>query len=235
MKKRFRLLAILSAAVILTGGCGTPLYEMTDDEENLVVQYAAYALAKYNIYQKDGMTNAELTEETQEEQQSTQEEEQQTDPEGTKNSAAAEDLQENALEEISLEESVGQDADVSISYGGYEICENYQEGDYFSLNPDSGNVFVIMNFTVKNTGDKAVTLETAALDNVYYASIDGGGTIKETISFGVQSLSSYDGEIEAGKSKKAVLIFQIPKEQAADVTSVELMVQMDNTTFSVKL
>jgi len=95
MRKRLQLLIGLSATVILLGGCGTSLYEMTDDEENLVVQYAAYALAKYNTYQKDGMTNAVLTEEvTQEEQQSTQDKEEQETPGGTSSSAGEKSPQE---------------------------------------------------------------------------------------------------------------------------------------------
>lgn len=57
MKKGIRLLAVLSAALFLLGGCGTPLYELTEEEEDLIVQGAAYMLSKYNIYQKDGMNS----------------------------------------------------------------------------------------------------------------------------------------------------------------------------------
>ena len=55
MKKEMRLLAVLSVITLLLSGCGTELYEMTDEEEALVVQGAAYMLSKHNIFQKDGM------------------------------------------------------------------------------------------------------------------------------------------------------------------------------------
>ena len=57
MKKGMRLLAVLSATVLLVSGCGTQMYELTEDEETLITQYAAYAIGKHNIRQKDGMTS----------------------------------------------------------------------------------------------------------------------------------------------------------------------------------
>ena len=47
-----RLLAVLSATALLIGGCGTPMYELTEDEETLITQYAAYAVGKYNSLRK---------------------------------------------------------------------------------------------------------------------------------------------------------------------------------------
>jgi hypothetical protein len=103
------------------------------------------------------------------------------------------------------------------------------------VNPDAGNSLLVMEFTIKNTGDKAVELDTTGLDNTFYASFDGGAKIKETISFGAQSLSFYDGTIKAGKSQKAVLIFQVSEEQAKKISEVTLYVQLNDTTFLVKL
>ena len=62
MKKRqIRLAAIMMSAMFVLTGCGlvTPLHEMTDEERDIVVHYAAYVVGKHNIYQKDGMTNAD--------------------------------------------------------------------------------------------------------------------------------------------------------------------------------
>lgn len=232
MKNRFRTLAILLVVALLLGGCGTPLYELTDDEENLIVQYAAYALAKHNIYQKDGMSDARLTEEEQEEQ---------TNTEGTKTQeqtaeTGASTTGDTSLsyEEISLEETIEQEESLSVSYEGCKIQDNYKEGTYFVLNPDSGNKMLVMNFTMKNKGKQKVELNTISLDNTFYASVDGRPPVKETVSFGVQSLSSFEGTIAAGKSAKAVLIFQIPEELAEEQPNVRLMVSLNGTNYSVK-
>ena len=67
MKKKISLPVMAVSAILLLGGCGTQMYDLSEDEENLVVQYSAHILAKYNIEQKDGMTAAS-SEETQETQ-----------------------------------------------------------------------------------------------------------------------------------------------------------------------
>ena len=67
MKKKISLPVTAVSAILLLGGCGTQMYDLSEDEENLVVQYSAHILAKYNIEQKDGMTAAS-SEETQETQ-----------------------------------------------------------------------------------------------------------------------------------------------------------------------
>ena len=64
MKKKISLPVMAVSAILLLGGCGTQMYDLSEDEENLVVQYSAHILAKYNIEQKDGMTAAS-SEETQ--------------------------------------------------------------------------------------------------------------------------------------------------------------------------
>ena len=54
-KKRIQLIAIIFAIVFPMTGCGTPLYSLTEDEEKLIVHYAAHVVSKYNITQTDGM------------------------------------------------------------------------------------------------------------------------------------------------------------------------------------
>ena len=50
--------AVAFTAIITLTGCGTKLYDMTDAEQSLIANYSAYVVAKHNIYQQDGMTNA---------------------------------------------------------------------------------------------------------------------------------------------------------------------------------
>ena len=50
--------AVAFTAIITLTGCGTKLYDMTDEEQGLIANYSAYVVAKHNIYQQDGMTNA---------------------------------------------------------------------------------------------------------------------------------------------------------------------------------
>ena len=63
MKSYKRLLFIcIAACSLFLGGCGDALHELTVEEESLIVHYAAYAVAKHNIQQKDGMSGVLIPE-----------------------------------------------------------------------------------------------------------------------------------------------------------------------------
>ena len=68
MKKYKRYLCI-AIAVMLMGltGCGTQLYELTPEEEALIIHSAAYFVAKHNIQQKDGVSGVLLPDSFEEE------------------------------------------------------------------------------------------------------------------------------------------------------------------------
>lgn len=237
MKKRMRLLAILLASVLLTGGCGTAVYELTEEEETLIIQYSAYALAKHNIYQKDGMTNAlPVQEETQQDQQNTQQVKNEAD---NTNSTGGNDNSNPEVNPaggtISPAGAVGHENDLEIFYEGYSLKNIYQEGDYFSVNANEGRTLLIMEFQIKNPGKKTVNLDTVMMKNDFTVRLNGGTGISEKISFGASSLSSYDGEIKAGESQKAVLIFEVDKKTAESIETVDLSVNLQNKIYSVEL
>ena len=58
MGRNIKMAAVAFTAIITLTGCGTKLYDMTDAEQGLIANYSAYVVAKHNIYQQDGMTNA---------------------------------------------------------------------------------------------------------------------------------------------------------------------------------
>jgi hypothetical protein len=138
-------------------------------------------------------------------------------------------------EEVSLAAAIGQESALTVSYKGYQVQDSYQEVNYYAVNPDIGKRLVVMKFKIKNPTNQDIELDTVSLDNTFYASFDGGSNIKETVSFGAQSLSSYEGVIKAGKSKTAVLLFQLPEDEADQISTVELMVQLKDAVYHVKI
>ena len=58
MGRNIKMAAVAFTAIITLTGCGTKLYDMTDAEQGLIANYSAYVVAKHNIYQQDGMTDA---------------------------------------------------------------------------------------------------------------------------------------------------------------------------------
>ena len=56
MRNVMKIGAVLVAAAMFLAGCGDPMVSLTEDEEDIVVNYSAGTLAKHNSYQQEGMT-----------------------------------------------------------------------------------------------------------------------------------------------------------------------------------
>ena len=220
MKKKISLPVMAVSAILLLGGCGTQMYDLSEDEENLVVQYSAHILAKYNIEQKDGMTAAssEETQETQKQDSQMPESQNTQSADNNMASDATGETQTQEMETMPIAEAIGHASGLTVSYKGYRGQNIYQEGDYFAVTPEDGNKLVVMKFEIKNKGKKKVRLDTEKLGITFYACFDGKNRIKETASLGTRSLSSYGETIRGGKKKTAVLLFQIPKDQADKIS-----------------
>lgn len=236
MKKGIRLLAVLSAALFLFGGCGTQLYEMTEEEEDLVVQGAAYMLSKYNIYQKDGMNSAPPQEEESEASAdspsgSSGDDTQQTGAQSGTGGGGS----DSPAQMISLAESIGYADQLSVSYDGYSLMDVYQEGTYFSLSAAGGKTFVVMRFTIRNQTDSDMEIDNFDKGYQFYCSFDGAQRVPEKESFIADSLASFEGKIAAGKSAGAVLIFEITKEQAESVSQPSLVMEHNGTAYAINL
>ena len=220
MKKKISLPVMAVSAILLLGGCGTQMYDLSEDEENLVVQYAAHFLAKYNIEQIDGMTAAS-SEETQR-------------ADYNMAADATGETQTQEMETMPIAEAIGHASGLTVSYKGYRVQNIYQEGDYFAVTPEDGNKLVVMKFEIKNKGKKKVRLDTEKLGITFYACFDGKNRIKETASLGTRRLSSYGETIRGGKKKTAVLLFQIPKDQADKISGETLYAEIKDTIYSLK-
>lgn len=243
MKKGIRLLAVLAAAFFLLGGCGTQLYEMTKEEEELVVQAAAYMLSKYNIYQKDGMNSAQ----PKEEEEIAVPESTQPEDGGTQDASGSESGQPvsgeespgesdtKPLQEISLAEAIGYKDSLSVSYDGFSLMDIYREGSFFSLSAERGNTFAVMKFTIHNRTDKDIEIDNFDKGYAFYCSFEGAQRIPEKESFIADSLASFEGKIAAGESAGAVLIFEISKEQAELISEPSLSMEHNGTDYSVTL
>ena len=231
MKKRMQFLAILLASTVVLGGCGTSLYELTDDEEDLIVSVAAQAVAKHNVFQMDGITDVEPETETQE--NTTEQDTQQVQEETNTNTNTGGTKTDTQTKEIALSDLLGKN--LKVSYKGYSTASSYQEGDYFSVNAASGKTLIIMNINVKNTGKKNTKIDMLSKDVTFYGCFNGTDRIVEKKILSTKNLSTYQGKIKPGKSIKTVLVFEVSKKQADEISTQDLQVEMDGQMYQVTM
>lgn len=244
--KRWKMI-LLTAAVsstFLLGGCGTAMYELTDDEQNVIAHYAAHALAKYNVYQKDGMTDASLddpkqdkrtddsekTEETKDEQTTeTQSAEENTD--GQNEAQPSGDAQDNA---ISLADAIGHGNDLSVTYEGASVEQTYKNDEISSVAAPNGSTYVVMKFQVANNGQNDVSVDTLNYGPAFTAQI-GDSKVKAELTILTNDLSTYQGTIAAGQTVENVLLFKVPDSVTQVPDQVTLSVDVNGSTSDVRL
>ena len=224
--------SVLAVATVMTG-CGTKIYDMTDEEQQLIVNYSAYALSKHNIYQPDGMTSATEAE-TEEQNTSAAEtadektsEKTDTGHENGNSGQSQQTAQETkpTMQTVSLAQAIGYDG-LSVSYAGLTTEETYKEGSYYSMEAGSGNTYAVLKFTLSNTTGTDMNVDLFTNTGKYRAAFSGGKEYEAEGSFLTYALNTFQGTIAAGQSVDVVLLFKVPQDTVCD--SVTMSVEKDN-------
>lgn len=238
MKKwKLTLVAAAVSSMCLLGGCGTQMYELTDEEQDIIVQYAAHALAKYNTYQKDGMTNppSEGEQQKAQEPESTQTTETQQDKTGNVDSQTTEGGETQPAgqtDKISLAEAIGHGSDLNVSFTGAELMGTYQTDDAYSVTAPAGKLYLIMKFTVTNPGAEAVAIDSLSYGPEFFIKT-GETEASAELTILQNDFSTYQGSIGAGQTIENVLLFAVPDSTTEG--SGELFVKVNGTKKEIQL
>lgn len=236
--RNIKMAAVAFTAIITLTGCGTQLYDMTDAEQSLIANYSAYVVAKHNIYQQDGMTNA--TEDTEDTEKVDEVSPDNSHLQDNKTSEAGNDKSSNSQKEpaasqekkVSLAEATGYGS-LDITYNGATESDVYNEGSYYSMTAGSGNTFAVMKFTLKNPTGEDINVDMFGNARTYKAAFPDGKEYTAEGTFLTYSLNTFQGTVKAGGSVDVVLLFKIPQGTACD--NITMSVIKDNEKSLIEL
>ena len=236
--RNIKMAAVAFTAIITLTGCGTKLYDMTDAEQSLIANYSAYVVAKHNIYQQDGMTNA--TEDTEDTEKVDEVSPDNSHLQDNKTSEAGNDKSSNSQKEpaasqekkVSLAEATGYGS-LDITYNGATESDVYNEGSYYSMTAGSGNTFAVMKFTLKNPTGEDINVDMFGNARTYKATFPDGKEYTAEGTFLTYSLNTFQGTVKAGGSVDVVLLFKIPQGTACD--NITMSVIKDNEKSLIEL
>lgn len=239
MKKQKRYLFIGAILLSLTlSGCGTELYELTSEEESLIVHYAAYYVAKHNIQQKDGISAVVDPDTITVEDDTTEAVEDSTELETVigedANSPSGEGEQDVEDAGTSLAEIIGHGTDLSVVYSGSYTADNYIEGSAYSVDAAKGKTFFVMKFSITNTTDEDVEVDNASINPIFKL-VSESVSVKSEVTFLTTDFSTYQGTIPAGKTVETILLFEVSESVADTITAPSLQISVDNEIKSIKL
>lgn len=237
--KKYLLIGMMTASLFLSG-CGTGVFELTAEEEELIVHSAAYFVAKHNIQQKDGISNLIIVEETESEfvsepesETSTQIESEDTqiqDGEGNSSSEEAPPVETG----ISLAKAIGHDSDLTVTYEGSYLADNYIEGSAYSVDAQEGSTFYVMKFKMTNHSTGDVEVNTASINPIFKLT-SGDVSVKSEVTFLNSDFSTYIGTIAAGQSVDTILLFEVSDANAEKISTPTLHIIIDNNTEKIAL
>lgn len=212
---------------LFAAGCGNKIPEMTEQQQELIVEYAAGTVLKYDKNYEGKLV--ELTVEENSDSEPANEEAVVTKKEEAVNEseqevAVIDNTQETATV-ASIEEFLQIDS-ISITYTGFEVCDMYPENDegselYFFMNATEGNKLFVLKFLVENfsSAEKEVNI---AQSNVRFKVVVNGVEKNALTTMLLNDLAYYNGVLAAGESTELVLVCEVPVEQTAEISSLVL-------------
>lgn len=251
MKKNRLAAGALALAVSITAcGCGDEVYELTDEEEAVVVHYSAHSVTKFNKKQSEGIKDiaalearlaAEEEEKKQQEQKEEKPQEESTADDDTKTEDGQETQQEPAdapqAEQktyVSLNQAL-QLGGIDAVYKKYEISSTYKETENYIVSAGSGNELLVLAVNLKNNGSKTAKCDILSKMPSFKLTINDELSVSADTTILLNDLGTYQGKIKAGDTKKAVLVFQVQQGALRTVNSMELEVTIDDTSSLVQL
>lgn len=228
-----RLLVCIAACSMLLSGCGEALHELTVEEEDLIVHYAAYVIAKHNIQQKDGMSGVYIPEAGEEDSIDAPIDSE--NPDGTQNpdgSTGNGQTVDNST--ITMAEAVGHGGDLTITYTGAYTADNYVESSAYAMDAQAGKTFYIMKFTIANTTQADVYVENIT-KGLSFKLVSGDMKVASEVTFLMSDFSTYVGTVAAGQAVETVLLFEVSESDAESITEPKLEITIDGAVKNIKL
>lgn len=250
-KNRLAAGAFALAVSIMACGCGDQVYELTDEEEAVIVHYSAHVVTKFNKKQSEGVQDLSVLkaqmalkeEERKKEEEQLKEEEKEEEKKdeekknnGNKQQTAADEQESNKpqVKYVSLSKAL-QLGDMNAVYKKYEKSPIYAESSSFMIRANEGNELLVLHVNLKNTGNKAAECDILSKMPSFRLTVNGDVSVSADTSILLNDLGTYQGEIKAGETVKTVLIFQVKKGTVKKIKSMDLEVAIKGSSSIVQL
>lgn len=232
--KGFRRLSsglFMTLCVALTG-CGTNLTQLTEAEQELIVAYASGVVAKANRSQSQGLTYLFEEEESDENVQEESKDTQDASGNGGSVSGTVETSADSS--KATLTEVINIPS-IIAEYQGYQVSDSYVEGDYFALNAQGNNTYLILHVKLTNTSQEAAECNVLAKKLTCSVRINGASAVEAMPTIMLNDFSTYIGSVEGATAEDTVLIFEVPKESVKEIQTLSMDVEADGTHYDIEL
>ncbi len=226
MKQRKWRGAVLTVlGCLMLTGCGEAPYELTDEEQQLIVSYSAHVVSKYNRYQKDGLMHVPNLEE-----------ELAMDTEDVPETEIVPETEQPA--DKTTFDTVFADTGLTFTYLGNEVTASYMENAAYAVKAGNGKNLLVLKLKVENPTEEAIAVDNMASGDVYSAKYvmesEKVYHAKSVMTLLLNDFTTYEGTIEPQEAVEAVIVFEIPAE-TTEVEKVDLIIERNGKKFEINL
>ena len=240
--KKGKIIGVLAVSACMLTGCIDSMPDMTEEQSELVAEYAADMLLKYSpnyhyrIADEEEVASAEAEMETSQEEETMQEESQPSQDlsqtgSGETVSVGAETSVEDGSE-YDLAAFFGMDQ-FSIMYASCEITDAYPNAESvvgFSVTAPQGYNLLVLHFDVENLGEEAAQCDLFDQISKVTVNVNDAGYVQALSTLLTNDLTTYMEDIPAGEVADAVVV--VPVEQT-DLDEIQTAVMQITTQDSV--
>ncbi|MGN1149033.1 MAG: hypothetical protein ACI4TB_11445 [Lachnospiraceae bacterium] len=235
MGKRKITCSILLLCLVLFSGCGEKLPQMTEEQENQIVEYAAGIVMQHMRDDESRLVDLSLYEEKPEDVP------QESEPETGKMDETADtetiditgEGNFGTLDELLVPQGI------SIIYTGCKIVDSYPDDEsgnpYFALDASTGKKLLVMQFSLQNMTETEIEVDIFSLFPKFTVTING--TEKESVlsTMLLDDLSTYIGNMAGGEEVALVLLTEVDSSVSEMIDSLQLKVKTDDGSVTTLL
>lgn len=227
MKKK---LSIVFAVIMMLSfsGCAKVI-ALTENEENLIAQYASYTMIKHSRYNDSLLLSKEdlLKAEQREKDDKNSSEGQNS---GTSNSTSTTTIGDP----VTLSDAIGIKG-LEFTYQGHDVLDEYSES-IVTLGDRAGKKYVFLNFTLSNTSGENKTIDMITAKAKFKATINGS-TVAHLPTLLPSDLATFNKKtvISAGAKKNVFIVFEVSDDTAKEIKSLSLSMTKDGNAGAVAI
>lgn len=241
MRRMSTFLCGIAAAAFLTG-CGSDMPDLTQEETDLISEYAVGVLLKYDKYHSSRLVDTtgyeadeeEITEETPEEEP----EQGADEPENDTQVVDVSEDEEIPVMPATIEEYYGIQ-DVAFLYTGYELLQSYPpetgDGDMvFAMDATPGMQLLVLHFTASNMGSSDQTLDMLGHGARFRVSVNGETSKGALATMLLNDMQTYHDVVPAGANAELVSIVEVPQSISIDTIEFILRGNGENAVLTLQ-
>lgn len=245
--KKGKIIGVLAISACMLTGCIDSMPDMTEEQSELVAEYAADMLLKYSpnyhyrIADEEEVASAEAEMETSQEEETTQEESQpsqdlsQTGSGETVSVGAETSVEDGA--EYDLAAFFGMDQ-FSIMYASCEVTDAYpnaESGVGFSVTAPQGYNLLVLHFDVENLGEEAAQCDLFDQISKVSVNVNDAGYVQALSTLLTNDLTTYMEDIPAGEVADAVVVVPVEQTDLDEIQTAVIQITTQDSVVNISL